>query len=188
MVATLSQTVACGPRVGASLGAKSLLGAIRVVIVSLMETDIKRHMLRHFLATLAYRGTNILRNMPADISHYRPSPLVRTPVEILNHLNGVLTYAHSFLVPYESTEPSLLEWQREVDRFYEILTKLDETLAGQTPLLEINEEDLLQGPFADAMLHLGQIGIFRRMAGSPVAAENYVFADVMAGRLVRCNG
>lgn len=40
-------------------------------------------------------------------------------------------------------------------------------------------------PVADAMLHLGQIGIFRRMAGSPVTSENYVFADVAAGRLRR---
>ena len=109
-------------------------------------------------------------------------------MEILNHLNGVLTYAHSFLVPYESTEPLLLEWRGEVERFYEITTKLDEALAGQTPLRQINEEDLLQGRFADAMLHLGRIGILRRMAGSPVAAENYVFADVLAGRLVRCDG
>jgi len=153
-----------------------------------METETKRHMLRHFLAALAYRGRNILRNMPADIPQFRPSPSVRTPVEILNHLNGVLTYAHSFLVPYESTEPPLLDWRGEVARFYEILTELDQTLAGATPLRQVDEEDLLQGPFADAMLHLGQIGIFRRMAGSPVAAENYVFADMNAGRLVRCNG
>ena len=150
-----------------------------------METETTRYMLRHFLAALAYRGTNILKKMPAEIPQFRPSPEVRTPVEILNHLNGVLTYAHSFLVPYESTEPPLLDWHGEVERFYDILSKLDETLAGPAPLRQVDEEDLLQGPFADAMLHLGQIGIFRRMAGSPVAAENYIFADITAGRLVR---
>jgi hypothetical protein len=64
-----------------------------------VHTETKRHILRHFLATLAYRGTNILRDMPAPIPQFRRSPSVRTPVEILNHLNGVLTYAHSFLVP-----------------------------------------------------------------------------------------
>jgi hypothetical protein len=152
-----------------------------------VENQTKRHMLRHFLAALAYRGTNVLREMPAHIPQFRPSPLVRAPVEILNHLNGVLTYAHSFLVPYESTEPPLLEWRGEVERFYEILAKLDQSLAGPTPLRVVDEEDLLQGPFADAMLHLGQIGIFRRIAGSPVAAENYIFADITAGRLVRCD-
>jgi hypothetical protein len=153
-----------------------------------VENQIKRHMLRHFLAALAYRGTSVLREMPAHIPQVRPSPLVRTPVEILNHLNGVLTYAHSFLVPYESTEPPLLEWRGEVERFYAILAKLDQALAGSTPLRDVDEEDLLQGPFADAMLHLGQIGIFRRMAGSPVAAENYIFADITVGRLVTCDG
>ena len=153
-----------------------------------MQTDIKRCMLRHFLAALAYRGTNILRNMPAHIPEFRPSPSVRTPLEILNHLNGVLTYAHSFLVPYDSTEPPLLDWRGEVKRFHEILAKLEQTLAGSTSVRQVDEEDLLQGPFSDAMLHLGQIGIFRRMAGSPVAGENYVFADIAAGRLVRCEG
>jgi putative acetyltransferase len=33
------------------------------------------------------------------------------------------------------------------------------------------------------MLHLGQIGIFRRMAGSPVEPENYLFADIQIGTL-----
>ena len=153
-----------------------------------MEIQTKRHMLRHFLAALAYRGANVLRDMPAHIPQLRPSPSVRNPLEILNHLNGVLTYAHSFLAPYESTEPPLLDWRGEVDRFYEILAKLDETLAGATPLRQVDEEDLLQGPLADAMLHLGQIGILRRMAGSPVAAENYVFAKVTVGHLARCHG
>jgi hypothetical protein len=150
-----------------------------------MDITTKRYMLRHFLAALAYRGTNVLKDMPTHIPEFRPSPSVRTPVEILNHLNGVLTYAHSFLVDYASTEPPLLTWDAEVARFNDILSKLDESLSGDVALRGVNEEDLLQGPFADAMLHLGQIGIFRRMAGSPIAAENYVFAEITAGELRR---
>jgi hypothetical protein len=148
-----------------------------------MDITTKRHMLRHFLAALAYRGTNILKDMPPHIPDFRPSPFVRSPVEILNHLNGVLTYAHSFLVDHDSTEPPLDKWDAEVARFNDILSKLDKSLSGDASLRNIEEEDLLQGPFSDAMLHLGQIGIFRRMAGSPVAAENYVFAEISAGKL-----
>ena len=150
-----------------------------------MNMTTKRYMLRHFLAALAYRGTNILKDMPPHIPDFRPSTSVRSPVEILNHLNGVLTYAHSLMVDYDSTEPLLEKWKAEVARFNDILSKLDESLSGDVALRGIDEEDLLQGPFADAMLHLGQIGIFRRMAGSPVAAENYVFAEITAGKLRR---
>lgn len=148
-----------------------------------MEIVTKRHMLRHFLAALAYRGSNVLKGMPAHIPDFRPAPTVRSPVEILNHLNGVLTYAHSFMVHYDSTEPPLLIWDAEVGRFNDILAKIDASLSSDVTLRGIDEEDLLQGPFADAMLHLGQIGIFRRLAGSPVAAENYVFAKITAGQL-----
>ena len=150
-----------------------------------MDTTTKRYMLRHFLSALAYRGANVLRNMPPEIAEFRPSDSVRSPREILNHMRGVLTYAHSFMVPYESTQPPILEWNAEVTGFFEILARLDESLLNETSIREVNEEDLLQGPFADAMLHLGQIGIFRRMAGSPVAAENYIIADIEAGRHAR---
>jgi hypothetical protein len=150
-----------------------------------MPNDPNRHMLRHFIAALAYRGANVLGAAPPSIADFRPHPAVRSPREILNHVNGVLTYAHSFLVEYDSTEPPLVEWTGEVKRFFDTLEQLDASIADEIPIRDVTEERLLQGPLADAMLHLGQIGIFRRMAGSPVAAENYVSADIVAGRLRR---
>lgn len=142
-------------------------------------------MLRHFLATLAYRGSNILRDMPPHVPAFRPDESVRTPLEILNHINGVLTYAQSHFVPSDSTRPLLADWATEVQRFDSVLHALDHSLGNDTPLNDVVEEQLLQGPLADAMLHLGQIGIFRRMAGSPVAAENYVHSEIIAGQLRR---
>ena len=148
-----------------------------------MPSPDKLHMLRHLLATLAYRGTRILSDMPSHIATLRPGDSVRTPVEILNHINGVLMYAHSHMTPYDSTRPPLGEWHDEVARFFEVLRRLDDSIRDRTPLVGTNEEKLLQGPLADAMLHLGQIGIFRRLAGSPVAAENYLHASIVAGQL-----
>ena len=150
-----------------------------------MSENVKRELLRHFLATLAYRGNNVLRDLPTEIADFRPGEEVRTAVEILNHVNGVLTYAHSYLVQYESTRPVLADWETEVRRFFGILAALDESLNADTPIREVQPEQLLQGPFADAMLHLGQIGILRRLAGSPVAAENYLFAPIRAGHVAR---
>ncbi|MCA9016487.1 MAG: hypothetical protein KDA77_14230 [Planctomycetaceae bacterium] len=150
-----------------------------------MSLQTKNEALRHFLATLAYRGTNVLQNLSVELSTFQPSEAVRTPLEILNHVNGVLTYAVSFFEPLESTRPELADWETEVDRFFQVLTRLDQLLADDVPLKKVSEEQLLQGPLADAMLHLGQIGIFRRMGGSPVAAENYVLADIQIGKLRR---
>lgn len=150
-----------------------------------MPDNAKRHMLRHFIAALAYRGANVLGSAPASIAEFRPHPDVRSPLEILNHVNGVLTFAHSFLANCESTRPALADWAGEVARFFDVLEGLDASLAAGEPIREVSEERLLQGPLADAMLHLGQIGIFRRMAGSPVAAENYARADIVAGRIRR---
>jgi hypothetical protein len=140
-------------------------------------------MLRHFLATLAYRGRKILSGLPAHIATQRPGDDVRTPVEILNHINGVLTFAYSQTGACESTRPPLCDWEVEVARFFEILGRLDVAMQEQPTRAEENAERLLQGPLADAMLHLGQIGIFRRLAGSPVAAEHYFSASIEAGRL-----
>lgn len=44
-------------------------------------------------------------------------------------------------------------------------------------------EILLQGPFSDAMTHAGQLALLRRMAGSPVPPENFVFAEISAANL-----
>jgi hypothetical protein len=44
-------------------------------------------------------------------------------------------------------------------------------------------EQLLQGPFADAMTHAGQLAMLRRLAGIPVAPENFVVAGIDPERL-----
>jgi hypothetical protein len=44
-------------------------------------------------------------------------------------------------------------------------------------------ENLLQGPFSDAMTHAGQLAMLRRLAGSPVASENFIFAAIDASNL-----
>ena len=141
----------------------------------------KRDMLRHFLATLAYRAKGLFRDIPESILEQRPGKDARTPREILNHVNGVLTYAHSFLVRYDSTELVPGTWELEVSRYYEILEKLDTSIRDGIPLREITEEQLLQGPFSDAMWHLGQISAARNAAGCAVPSENYVFAPIHSG-------
>jgi hypothetical protein len=47
----------------------------------------------------------------------------------------------------------------------------------------VQPEKLLQAPLADALTHVGQIAMLRRMAGGPVKGENYFVADIVIGRV-----
>ena len=67
-------------------------------------------------------------------------------------------------------------------RFFAALKKFDDYLASGEPLHE-GVERLFQGPVADALNHVGQIAMLRRMAGSPIRGENYFKAEITAGRV-----
>lgn len=145
--------------------------------------DTKRAMLRHCLATLAYRGGKVLRNAPADFADYRASESTRTPAEILAHLGDLLDWALSVARGQETWkigEP--VNWQAGTDRFFASLAALDEYLASDKPM-GISEEKLFQAPIADALTHVGQLAMLCRMAGSPIRGENFVGARIEAGRV-----
>jgi len=77
--------------------------------------------------------------------------------------------------------PSFAE---EIARFHQTIEDLARDLESGAPLLEgITEEQLLQGPFSDAMTHAGQLAMLRRLAGVPIPPENFVFADITPRRL-----
>src|SRR5215469_8092850 len=131
----------------------------------------KREMLRHFLATLAYRVSKALRGAPPDFPAFRAGAAVRTPHELICHMTNVLGYARTHFVGghWPSRIPS--DFQTDVRAFHEMLADLSERLRGDQPLLDTSEERLLQGPFSDAMTHAGQLAMLRRLAGSPIRPE-----------------
>ena len=73
-------------------------------------------------------------------------------------------------------------WNDDVKRFHTALAAFDDYLAADQPL-QAPVERLLQGPVADALTHVGQIAMMRRLAGSPVKSENFFAADIAAGRV-----
>ena len=75
-----------------------------------------------------------------------------------------------------------LPWDAEVRRFFTALEALEAYLASDQPLHETAEK-LFQGPVADALTHIGQIAMLRRLAGAPVRGENYHKAHIVAGRV-----
>jgi len=146
-------------------------------------TDPVRDLLRHTLATLAYRGGKVLRGAPPEFATFRAAEGTRTPGEVLAHIGNLLDWAVSLVAGahvYKEIPPG--GWDRDVERFFAGLKRFDEALASSDSL-GFPPEKLFQGPIADALTHIGQIGMLRRMAGAPVRGENYFKADIAAGRV-----
>lgn len=145
--------------------------------------DEKRQLLRHFLAALAYRTQKALRDAPPDFARFRAGAGVRTPAEIVRHMTSVLGYARTFFVGGHYRPDPLPSLRAETERFHEMLVDLARHLESGTPLLQgMSPDRLLQGPLSDAMTHAGQIAILRRLAGRPVAPENFIVADIDGGQ------
>lgn len=143
----------------------------------------KRELLRHTLATLAYRGGKTVRETPAGFGTVRIGERTRTPVEILAHIGDLLEWALSIAKGQPAWNDSTpLPWDQEVTRFFAALQKLDDYLVSDAPL-GFPAERLFQGPIADALTHVGQIAMIRGLGGAPVRGENYFKAEIVAGRV-----
>lgn len=145
--------------------------------------DDKRALLRHFLAALAYRTQKALRNAPEAFSSFRAAPGVRTPHELIHHMDSVLGYARTFFIGGKYREEILSDFKAEVLRFHATIEDVARHLEIGTPFQSITPERMLQGPFSDAMTHAGQLAILRRLADSPVPSENFIYADVRPDNL-----
>lgn len=148
-----------------------------------INPDSNRHMLRHAVATLAYRGGKTLRGAPAEFPQFQATESCRTPHQILAHLGDLFDWSLSQAKGKpEWRESALLPWDQEKKRFFASLKAFDDYLASGAPL-EFPAEKLFQGPVADAFTHVGQIAILRRLARAPIKGENYVLAEIIAGRV-----
>jgi hypothetical protein len=148
-----------------------------------VTTDPKRALLRHFLGALAYRTQKALRGAPPAFASFDPGHRARAPKELIRHMTSVLGYARTFFVGGSYRADALDTMEAEVSRFHGMIADLAAHLGNGTPLRGITEEQLLQGPFADALTHAGQLALLRRLAGVPVPPENFVLAEIGCDRL-----
>lgn len=146
--------------------------------------DRDRQLLRHFLAAIAYRTQKALRDAPEHYPAFSAGNRVRTPVELIRHMTSLMGYVRTFFVggSYPVKPDPLPTFEEEVARFHEMLESVGALLAGDGNC-SLTTEQLLQGPFADTMTHVGQLAMLRRLADAPVAPENFIYADIRAERL-----
>ena len=148
-----------------------------------MTLDPKRELLRHTLATVAYRGGKTLRDAPESFASYVAGEGGRTPAQILAHMGDLFDWALSIAAGKQTWHDSKpLPWKQEVERFFAALKKFDDFLASSEPLHDPAEK-LFRGPIADALTHVGQIAMLRRMAGAAMRGQNYHQAEIKAGRV-----
>jgi hypothetical protein len=140
-----------------------------------------REFLRHTVATVAYRGGKAIRGAPPAFSEFRPSPTSRSAGEILAHVGDLFDWALNLArgrKVWNDTKPG--SWSGDSERFFRVLEAFDAFLATNEPLAT-SAEKLFQGPVADALNHIGQIAMLRRMAGVAIKGENYLKAEIAAG-------
>lgn len=141
-----------------------------------------RDLMRHSLAVIAYRAQKALAGAERDFAHYHANRWTRKPVEILAHMGDLFDWALLMAKGRHEWHDSVpLAWEDERARFFASLTAFDEYLASGAPV-HGSLERLLQGPVADALTHIGQIAMLRRMAGSAIRGENYYKADIRTGQ------
>ena len=143
------------------------------------SADGKIAMLRHSVATLAYRAGKALRGAPAEFAGYGS----RTPGQILAHVCDLFDWALTIAdgkQAWHNSQPQA--WDTDIARFFVGLEAFDRRLASGAPLA-VEPERLFQGPVADALTHVGQIAMLRRIAGCAMSGENYFVARIETGRV-----
>ena len=132
-------------------------------------SDPARALLRHTLATVAYRGGKALRDAPPGFADFIVgSGTTRTPGAILAHIGDLFDWALSLARGEQRWRHSTpLPWDEEIARFFATLQAFDDYLASEAPL-SVPVEQLFQGPVADALRTSARSPC---SGGSPVAGS-----------------
>ena len=143
--------------------------------------DEKREFLRHTVATLAYRAARALDGAPDEFAGF--TGCGRTPGEILAHMGDLFDWALGLCDGRHHWHDSPpLEWDEGAARFFAALEAFDRRLSSGDPL-GFPAEKIFQGPIADALTHVGQIAMLRRLAACKMSGENYFAAKIAVGRV-----
>lgn len=146
-------------------------------------TTTSRQLLRHAVATVAYRGGKAVRGAPESFAGFKIGDKPRTPAQILAHIGDLYDWALSCVKGKQEWHNSTpLPWPQEIQRFFKTLQAFDDYLATDSPL-GFPAEQVFQGAVADSLTHVGQIAMLRRLAGCPMKSENYFRADIAMGRV-----
>lgn len=142
-----------------------------------------RDCLRHIVATIAYRGTRVMENLPDDFPEFNAGKGVMTPLQLLGHINMLLHVCTARIKGQDVQKGEIEDWKTEKKRFYKRLAELDDGISTGKTVHVLSLEQLIHGPLLDALTHIGQISMLRRLAGSPIERIGYLKANIRIGRI-----
>ncbi len=141
-----------------------------------------------------YWATEGLR--PEDLA-FRPTPEARSSEETIDHIMGLSTVALNALKNQpnvrsgEETSPLTFEVKRKktlemLQEASNLLKQADTKLDNQSMVFQNGANktefpfwNLINGPIADALWHVGQVVTFRRSSGNPFNGK----ANVLTGKV-----
>ena len=142
-----------------------------------------RELLRHTVATLAYRAAKTMRGAPATFASFQPGPSSNTPLQLVGHMADLFDWGLRMATgPGTWVTGPAVEWNATCARFFASVKAFDDRLADPAPL-DYEPTRLFQGPIADALTHAGQLAMLRRLHGAPMKGESYNLADIAIGRV-----
>ena len=137
--------------------------------------------LRHTVATLAFRFRKAVQDAPLGFGEVRAGDGSRSAGETLAHMGDLFDWGLKLCDGvHEWHDSAALDWDSECSRFLTLLAAFDRRLESE---IQCPAERLFQGPVADGLTHVGQLGTLRRMAGSPAKPKNYFKAEIAAGTI-----
>jgi hypothetical protein len=151
--------------------------------LELASPETARDVLRQIAATLAYRAAKVLRDVPAGFATMTVAASARKPVQIVAHMADLMAWGRTIARgEYAWKADGSEDWDVEVRRFFDGLAALDREMTAAPPSAA-SVAQLIQGPFADALTHVGQLAMLRGIHGAPVRPESYARAEIVPGRL-----
>ena len=135
-------------------------------------------LLRHAIGAVGYRAGKALAGVPPEFGTFAAGAGVKTPEELVAHLAELFAWVLELANGTGRWRRfEVLGWEADVARFWEKLAAVEEYRGRLAPA-----ERLLQGPVADALTHVGQLGMLRRLAGYPMTSENYFAATISVAK------
>jgi len=126
----------------------------------------------HLIKTIRFRLDHAIGNVDEKYSNLSIGNGVRTPIEILYHMRGVIYYAIKITGGDRTEMESIADWKTEVSLFYQSLEKLHHFLTDHK-IEKAMLFRIIQGPLTDVVSHIGQLAMLSRMNGQPVEKVNY---------------
>ncbi|NND33839.1 MAG: hypothetical protein HKN76_14715 [Saprospiraceae bacterium] len=142
----------------------------------------KNEFIRHALATISYRFSKSVAYRDADFGNFSLGSGSRSPNEIISHMYSVLHWTAGLLEDKrkQETGSAKLTLEMEINRLIFEINHLDKVLSKKELDMETTKR-ILQGPFSDALTHIGQISMLSRLNNRPIEAEDFSSAPIKTG-------